>query len=140
MLMSVVKEGWPDSKAKVPLCIREYWPYRDELSTQNGLVYRGTRIIIPAQMRPEMIIRAHASHLGIQYMTGTAREIMYCPRMTTDLTEAVSRCSTCQQAQSSQEREPTMSCPILPASPFVDFSPSSLIFMWYLHSRLIYDG
>lgn len=27
-------------------CIREYWPYRDELSTQNGLAYRGTRIII----------------------------------------------------------------------------------------------
>ena len=111
-LMSVVEEGWPDSKAKVPLCIREYWPYRDELSTQNGLVYRGTRIIIPAQMRPEMIIRAHASHLGIQYTTGTAREIMYWPRMTTDLAEAVFRCSTCQEAQSSQQREPMMSCPI----------------------------
>ena len=57
-LMSVVKEGWPDSKAKVTLCIRVFWPYRDELSTQNGLVYRGTRIIIPSQTRPEMIIRA----------------------------------------------------------------------------------
>ena len=71
-LMSVVTEGWPDSKAKVTLCIRVFWPYRDELSTQNGLVYRGTRIIIPSQTRPEMIIRAHASHLGIQY----SREIM----------------------------------------------------------------
>ena len=34
--MNVVKEGWPDSKAKVPLCIREYWPYRDELSKQTS--------------------------------------------------------------------------------------------------------
>lgn len=28
-LMSTIKDGWPDSKAAVPLCIRDYWPYRD---------------------------------------------------------------------------------------------------------------
>jgi hypothetical protein len=83
LVMSTVKEGWPDNKTNnVPLCIREYWPYRDELSAQNGLAFRGTRLIIPAAMRSEMINRAHASHLGIQYTTGTAREIMYWPRMT----------------------------------------------------------
>ena len=111
-LMNIVKEGWPDNKAKIPICIREYWPYRDELSTQNGLAYRGTRIIIPSSMRPEMINRAHASHLGIQYTTGTAREIMYWPRMTTDLSEAVAWCSTCQETQSAQQKEPMMSFPI----------------------------
>ena len=76
--------------------VREYWPYRDELNTQNGIVYRGTRIIIPASMRREMTARAHRSHLGIQYTTTSARDIMYWPRMTADLTEAVQRCDICQ--------------------------------------------
>ena len=34
-LMTVIMTGWPDDKVKVPLCICEYWPYRDELTTQN---------------------------------------------------------------------------------------------------------
>ena len=55
--------GWPDNKLKIPLCVREHWPYGDELTTQNGIVYRETRIIIPASMRREMKARAHRSHL-----------------------------------------------------------------------------
>lgn len=76
-LMNVTRDGWPDNKTNVPICIREYWPYRDELSTQNGLAYRGTRLIIPTNMRKDMVTRAHASHLGIQYTVNTAKDIMY---------------------------------------------------------------
>lgn len=25
-LMNTIKDGWPEMKAEVPLCIREYWP------------------------------------------------------------------------------------------------------------------
>jgi len=94
-LMTLISAGWPNDKLQSPLCVREYWPYRDELSTQNGLVFRGTRIIIPHSVRTEMTARAHCSHLGIQYTINTARDIMYWPRMTADLTEAVQRCETC---------------------------------------------
>ena len=111
-LMGVIKSGWPDDKTHTPLCIREYWPYRDELATQNGIVFRGTRIIIPTSMRPEMIKRAHRSHLGIQYTQNTAREIMYWPRMTADLQGAVQNCQTCEQAKPAQQKETMMSHPI----------------------------
>lgn len=111
-LMNVIKDGWPDNKANVPLCIREYWPYRDELTTQNGLAYRGTRIIIPTNMRQQMVNRAHASHLGIQYTVNTARDIMYWPRMTAELTEAVTLCKTCQESNPSNQKEPMMTHPI----------------------------
>lgn len=111
-LMTCIKEGWPETKCDVPLCIKEYWPYRDELSTQNGLAFRGTRIIIPSSMRKEMIERAHASHLGIEYTTGTAREIMYWPKMNAELTEAVKNCKVCQESQPAQTKEPMMSHPI----------------------------
>ncbi|XP_048586621.1 uncharacterized protein K02A2.6-like [Nematostella vectensis] len=104
--MTVTKQGCPDNKAEVPTCIREYWPYRDELSTQNGLAFRGTRIVIPTTMRTNMTTRA--SHLGVQYTTNTARDIMYWPDMSADLTEAVQRCSTCQEMQPAPQKEPMM--------------------------------
>ena len=50
-LMSVIYKGWAENKNNVPLAIREYWPYRDELAAANGLVFRGTRIIIPLTMK-----------------------------------------------------------------------------------------
>lgn len=111
--MTLISAGWPDNKLQSPLCVREYWSYRDELSTQNGLVFRGTRIIIPHSMRTEMTIRAHRSHLGIQYTINTARDIMYWPGMSTaDLTEAVQRCETCQQIKPALPKETMMTYPV----------------------------
>ena len=86
------------------------WPYRDELTTENGLAYQGTGLIIPTKQRPEMVVRAHRSHLGIQYTLNTAHEIMFWPRMHAEITEAVRRCETCQLAQPQQQ--PLMSYPI----------------------------
>lgn len=117
MLMIMVSEGWPRDKQNVPLSIRDYWPYRDELSTQNGLVFRGTRIIIPACMRRAMVERAHQSHLGIQYTVNTAREIMFWPRMHTELVDVVQRCSTCQTYSPAQCSEPLMTYPF-PKAPW----------------------
>ena len=45
-LMQLTVQGWPDDKLQVPACVREYWPYRDELGVHDGLMYRGTRIVI----------------------------------------------------------------------------------------------
>ena len=65
-LIEITKKGWPVDKNDSPLNVREYRPYHDELATENGLAYRDTRLIIPTKLRPEMVIRAHRSHLGIQ--------------------------------------------------------------------------
>ena len=60
-----------------------------------------------------MVVRAHRSHLGIQYTLNTAHEIMFWPRMHAEITEVVRRCETCQLAQPQQQRQPLMSYPIL---------------------------
>ncbi|GLV46224.1 hypothetical protein CBL_20677, partial [Carabus blaptoides fortunei] len=35
MLVKVIQKGWPEKKEQVPVEIREYWHYRDELSVNN---------------------------------------------------------------------------------------------------------
>ena len=34
-LMTLISVGLPNDKLQTPLCVREYWPYRNELSTQK---------------------------------------------------------------------------------------------------------
>ena len=58
--------GWPDTKDETLLCIREYWSYRDELIVQNGIIFRGSCVITPKVLQPEMLTRIHASHLGTE--------------------------------------------------------------------------
>ena len=41
VLMNLILSGWPEEKTLTPLWTREYWNYRDELITQNGLVFKG---------------------------------------------------------------------------------------------------
>ncbi|KAG1650808.1 putative glycosyltransferase STELLO1 [Nymphon striatum] len=53
-LADVTKYGWPEDKTEVPLTIREYWPYRDELTVHNCIIYRGTRVVIPTILRREI--------------------------------------------------------------------------------------
>ncbi|XP_038055826.1 uncharacterized protein K02A2.6-like [Patiria miniata] len=55
-----------------------------------------------------MTARAHASHMGVQYTTNTSRDIMYWPRMHTELVEAVQRCAICQESQPALPKEPLM--------------------------------
>ena len=84
------------------------WIHREDLVTANGLVFKGTRLVIPQSIRNELTQRAHASHLGIVYTTNTAREIMYWPGMDADLEEEVRKCESCQRNQQSQIKEPLM--------------------------------
>ena len=117
-LMTLISAGWPNDKLTAdPPCLREYWPYRDELPTQNGQGFCGTRIIIPHSMRIEITARAHRSYIGIQYTINTARDIMYWSRMTSDLTEAWQRCETCRQIKPTLPKEPLMTYPV-PALPW----------------------
>ena len=48
-LMNTVTTGWPVSKEDVPPCVREYWNYKEELTVQDGVLYKGMMVIVPFQ-------------------------------------------------------------------------------------------
>ena len=51
VLKAMIKAGWPDTQDEVPEGIREYFSYRDELSVQDGLVFKHERLMILPSMR-----------------------------------------------------------------------------------------
>jgi len=64
-LSSIIQPGWPKSKEDVPNALRQYWDYRNELSSVDGLSFRAQRLIVPHSWRKEMLDRIHESHQGI---------------------------------------------------------------------------
>ena len=108
VLKSTILNGWPETKEEVPVIIREYWLYRDELSAQNGVLFKGPRIIIPKSMRQEMLVRIHSSHLGAESCLRKARDVLYWPNMSSEIRDMVGQCSPCNEYQKSQCKEPLM--------------------------------
>ncbi|KAF7238387.1 hypothetical protein EYD10_14900 [Varanus komodoensis] len=115
VLKSVVWTGWPDSKEEVPLIVREYWTFRDKI--QDGILYKGPRVIIPKSLRSEMLERIHASHIGGEACYSQARDTLYWPNMQNEIRDFVSRCSACNEYAQAQHKEPVMSH-VLPTRPW----------------------
>ena len=105
-LQKVVMSGWPQTKVETPVETRPYWNYRDEISCYEGLMFKGDRIIVPHSLRPEILQRIHVAHLGIEKCRARARSAVFWPGINSAIDDLVSKCSTCQQHQRSNQREP----------------------------------
>ncbi|KAJ8369334.1 hypothetical protein SKAU_G00093620 [Synaphobranchus kaupii] len=116
-LKNTVLVGWPDVKEEAPLIAREYWPFRDEISVQNGVLFPGQKVIIPKSLRPEMLTRIHSSHIGGEACYRHAQETLYWPNMQTEIKDFVSTCSTCNAYAHNQQKE-TMLSHDLPTRPW----------------------
>ena len=77
--------GWPMQKDQLPIKIREYWSYRDELSVHNGVLFKGSRVVIPQLLRPEVKSKINSSHLGVEACLRKARETVFLPIMNAEV-------------------------------------------------------
>ena len=54
-LFHTIHTGWPNKNPDAAPSINEYWPVRDEISSHDGLLLRGERLVVPSTMRREML-------------------------------------------------------------------------------------
>ena len=50
-LAEVIKVGWPADKRDIALDVRAYHNVRDELTVENGIIFRGQRCVVPSSQR-----------------------------------------------------------------------------------------
>ena len=67
----------------------------DELTMQDGILFKGSRIVIPAAIMKEMIHKVHEGHLGVESCLQRAREVFYWPLMNAGIRDYISNCSIC---------------------------------------------
>ncbi|CAG2249181.1 unnamed protein product [Mytilus edulis] len=68
---------------------------RDELTVQNGLIFKGERVIIPKTLRSDMIRRIHSSHNGVEGCLRRVRESLYWPGLKSEVKDFILRCEKC---------------------------------------------
>lgn len=107
-LMNMIMTGWPLSKEEVPVCICEYWNYKEELTVQDGVLYNRMKVIVPASMRPQMITRAHSSHLGLDACVRRARDVQFWRSMANQIKDQVQNCEVRNDFLARQQKEPLM--------------------------------
>ena len=107
-LQATVLDGWPDQLQGVHSDIQCYWNFRDEISVCDGLLVKGSKVIVPKSLRPEMLEKLHDGHMGISSTISRARTSLFWPRMSSDITDWIQSCSVCQRHQPSLAAEPMM--------------------------------
>ncbi|MCG8076812.1 MAG: DDE-type integrase/transposase/recombinase, partial [Candidatus Thiodiazotropha taylori] len=105
-LKQTIACGWPDLRAECDPEIQDFWNHRDELSFEDDLIFRGQKLLIPPALRQEMISKVHTGHLGVSKTLERAKDNLFWPGMSKDITKHVLQCATCLKHRDSNAKEP----------------------------------
>ena len=95
LLRHLVQHGWPKDICEVPKEIQPYWTFHEELTIEDGILLKGTHIIVPHSLHQEMIQLLHTGHLRLEKCLKRAKQAMCWPGLYEELNELVTNCTTC---------------------------------------------
>ena len=91
----LTQQGWLHQRRHVPRLARRYWDFRDELSTDDGMLLKGPRLIIPGELQEEYLSRLHEGHLSASKVQENAKQHMYWTGIDADIEDYTKRCQEC---------------------------------------------
>ena len=110
-LSKTIHEGWPQSRKDCPKKLLEFWNFRQEISEENGILYKSHRLIVLHSKRLETLKVLHMGHYATDKMQLRALETVYWPGINKDTVKQYQSCKTCIQHSKSQRSEPLQSYP-----------------------------
>lgn len=109
-LKELILCGWPEEKSELSPDCQPYWNYRDEMVTEQGLIFKGWRILVPAgELRRSAMEKLHESHQGIVRTKQRARDVIFWPCINKEIEEMIKKCSVCLENQKQNAKEPMKS-------------------------------
>ena len=75
--------------------MRRYWDFRDELSTDDGMLLKGPRLIIPGELQEEYLSLLHEGHLSASKVQENAKQHMYWTGIDADIEDYTKQCQEC---------------------------------------------
>ena len=113
-VMRFVKEGWPHAFSEE---LKDFKKLENSLSTENGCVFYGLRVIIPSTLRNHILKLLHLGHFGMQRMKQLARSTVYWPRIDFDIEDLCRKCTSCGQFQNKPDK-PSIHPWMMPEKPW----------------------
>ena len=110
ILKYTIQKGWPNTIKELPSEIQPYWTFREELTIEDGLILKGTRIVVPSIKQEEILKLIHEGNLGLTKYMLRAKKTVYCPGLNDQLEKLVLNCQLCLKClQSKCKQSPQMS-------------------------------
>ena len=99
----LILRGWKESDNPA---LQPYQQRQNELSTHDGCLLWGNRVIIPIAGRKFVLDELHEGHPGVSKMKSLARSFVWWPKMDSEIEECVKQCVNCQQNQHNPAKAP----------------------------------
>ena len=101
-LKGYISSGFPCDKKNLLTDLQEFWPHKEMQSIESGLITCANRIIVPKEMRSEMLQYVHEGHQGKERCLLRARNVVFWPKMTYNIQQLIEECIICQEHGKSQ--------------------------------------
>lgn len=95
------QEGWPE-RTQLPTGLKPYHQLAAELTVEEEILMRGSRIGIPTETRLHMLDKLHEGHQGIEKCRQRARVSVWWPGLSRQLEELVKNCTTVEKYRSKE--------------------------------------
>ncbi|RXN15281.1 gypsy-18 is [Labeo rohita] len=93
-VLDLTLSGWPSHITDEHL--KPFYVRKDQLSTDQGCILWGSRVIIPPKYRERLLSELHEGHPGIVRMKALARGYLWWPGLDQDIQDLVSKCTPCE--------------------------------------------
>ena len=115
-LLNTVQEGFSYNR-KLPAHLSQFAKVKQFLTTVDGVVLYKDRIVIPPQLRADVLDNLHSAHQGVSSMIARAQASVFWPDITSDIHKTRDGCFHCNRIAPSQPNAPPTP-PIRPEYPF----------------------
>ena len=94
----------------MPNVLQPYWTFREEPTVEDGMVLKGTRILIPNKKCKVVLKLIHEGHLGLNKCKLCTKDTIYWPGLNDQLEKLILNCKLClKYSQSNLKQQPSMS-------------------------------
>ena len=101
-LKGYINTGFPCEKKNLLRDLHGFWLHKERLSIESGLITCRTRIIVPGEIKPEMLQYIHGGHQGKEFCLLRAKNTVFWPKITYDIQQLIEQCMICQVYGKSQ--------------------------------------
>ena len=104
LLKHTIMSGWPNNIKEIPQVLHPYWTFHEELTIKDGLILKGTRIVIPNKKCEAILKQIHDSHLGLTKCKLHAKQAVYWPGLNDQLEQLILNCQLCLKYSRSKRK------------------------------------
>ena len=85
--------------------IQPYWCFRDDITYEDGILYKDIRIIMPQSTWAITLQELHLRHYAVDKMNLRAKEAVYWPGISEDIKATYHKCEKCAKFTRTQQKE-----------------------------------